>query len=622
LTLSVSVAIGKTAGGERHVLFSPDGGVSPAFRRLLGPHGLRHGKGYLVPLPAALSACAALSKRGVSLRAKKDVPATIRAAAWKCDVAGLYPYQRVGAEYLRSRRRAILADQMGTGKTPEALAALDARVGVLVVAPSVVQGNWLKEAIRWRKDLRPMVWQPPYSIFPAPGELVIVTYPKLTSPDFQCQNLERRSRCPWCGKASVVPLEDEEVMRLAAEQIPWTDKCDPDRGGACRKTSGEPGVRKFQQSQDVWPEWVWVGEQPKHPVQLVVDEAHYCKNKNAQRTIATRTIAAACAAGSAGRASTVWLLTGTPLLNEPPELWSLCQLFPGATGHFDDGAWDTFGSWSAFVEMFDGRKQIVGGQSRGYEWGGKIKPEARDCLGSVMLRRMRQEVLPDLPKKTRRHLAVPVNARALSKDAILTENLMLLFKEWSDDKVLAECAVGGALSQLRKELADLKLPMLLKLVKEYEEVSEPLVVFSYHRDPIIELGQRKGWAAITGSTSDGERTALVERFQKGLLKGLAGTIGAMGVGVTLTHAANMIFLDRDFVPANNLQAEDRELRIGQDRGVVITILDAVHPIDERVAIILEKKEMLLEAMDLAEEKNLAPANANAGAQGELMGIAR
>jgi SNF2 family DNA or RNA helicase len=62
-----------------------------------------------------------------------------------------------------------------------------------------------------------------------------------------------------------------------------------------------------------------------------------------------------------------------------------------------------------------------------------------------------------------------------------------------------------------------------------------------------------------------------------------------------------MFLDRDFVPANNLQAEDRAVRIGQTRGVIVTILNAKHPIDERVAIILERKEKLLEAMDLSEE---------------------
>jgi hypothetical protein len=599
----VRVELGAGQGGEKLARFTPLSGSPGLFRRLLGPYGLRAGKpaAYIVRLDAALSACGALQKRGVELRAKSDVPKVIAASAWRCKAQDLYPYQRVGAEYLHSRRRAILADQMGTGKTPQALSALDPKKGALIVVPSVVCNNWLKEATRWRKDLAVRIWKEPYPVFPEPGEAIIVTYPKLPY-----EKLERRSRCPWCGALSVVPLDDEEMAALAGKQVAWTDKCDPGRGGKCAKPDGTIAARKFAQQGNAWPEWVWVGEAPKHPVQLVVDEGHYCKNKNAQRTIAVRTIAAACAAGDAGRGSSVWILTGTPLLNEPPEIWSLCQLFPGQTGKFDDGAWDTFGGWNAFLEMFGGRKLVVGGQARGYEWTGDPTPAARDHLGSVMLRRMRDDVLPDLPKKTRRYVDVAIPKRMLSKDAMLTDNLLLLFREWSDDKVLAECAVGGALSMLRKELAALKLETLLKLVREYEENAEPVVAFSYHRDPVEALGARRGWACITGGTPDGERAALVEQFQKGQLRGLAGTIGAMGVGVTLTRAANVLFLDRDFVPANNLQAEDRLVRISQTRGVIVTILNALHPIDERVAIILEKKERLLEAMELSEDKTAVP----------------
>jgi hypothetical protein len=605
MSSAVSVAFATGREGDKFAVFSPETGSQTLFRRVLAPYGLCFKKDkrekYAVPLSAALRACAAMQKRGIALRAgEKNAPEIIKAAAWKCAANGLYPYQRVGAEFLRSRRRALLADQMGTGKSIQSLAAIDERKGTLLIVPPVVVGNWYKEARRWRPDLVARVWRDPYSLFPDPGELNIVPYSQLPH-----DRIERRTRCPWCRQLSVVPLDDEEIMILAAEQKRWTDKCDPERGGRCSGADKVLRVRKFEQRKDAWPEWVWVGEMPKVPVQLVIDEAHYCKTKDAQRTIAVRAIAAACGTGIVGNKSAVWLLTGTPLLNKPPELWSLCQLFPGQGGEFDDGAWDTFGSWSAFVEMFGGKKNApVRGVSRGFDWKpGYASPEARECLSSVMLRRLREDVLPDLPKKTRRYIDVAIDEKKLSKLVTLTENLLLQFHNWSDDQVLEECAAGGALSTIRKELAALKADTLMALVKEYEEVEEPVIAFSYHRGPITSLGARKGWACITGSTSDVERTSIVERFQKGELRGVAGTIGAMGVGVTLTRAANVLFLDRDFVPANNLQAEDRAVRIGQTRGVVVSILNALHPVDERVAIILERKEKLLEAMNLAEEKN-------------------
>jgi SNF2 family DNA or RNA helicase len=590
----VSVALGQSSDGQKLALFTLLQGSSADFRKLLSPFGRRNGTsrnaGYLVRLDSAYRACGALQKHGAELQAKKDVPGVLKASSWKCSLKGLYPHQTIAAEYLRSRRRALLADQMGVGKSASALAAIDATKGTLIVVPSVVVGNWYNETRRWRRDLTVRVWREPYSIFPDPGEVNLIPYSQLPH-----ESLETRTHCSYCGALSVVPLDDVEILELAAEQKPWRDKCDPERGGQCKKADGTVGMRRFIQG-DAWPEWVWVGEKPKGPIQLVVDEAHYCKTKDAQRTIAVRTIATQC--------SSVWLLTGTPLLNSPPELWSLCQLFPGQGGQFDNGAWDAFGSWSSFVEMFGGRKLTFKGQPRGYEWRpGFASPEARECLGTVMLRRMRADVLPDLPVKTRRYVEVKIEPRALSKLVTLTENLLLQFKEWSDEKVLEECAAGGALSMIRKELAMLKLPTLIELIKEYEQVQEPVIAFSYHRDPIIQLGTRKGWACITGSTSDFERTALVARFQKGELRGIAGTIGAMGVGVTLTKSANVMFLDRDFVPANNLQAEDRCVRIGQTRGVVVTILTALHAVDERVAIILDRKEQLLDAMDLGEERN-------------------
>jgi hypothetical protein len=599
---AVSVALGTGADGERLALFSPSAGGAALFRRVLGPYGLRQKKGsnvdYVVPLEAALRACGALQKHGIELRSKSGVPETLRSSAWKCTDNRLYPYQRIGAEFLRSRRRALLADQMGTGKSFTSLAALDIRKGALFIVPSVVVGSWLKEAQRGRPDFTLRLWGFPYPLFPEPGELNIVPYSQLPH-----EWLEKRTRCPYCGRLSVVPLEDEEILFARKQEQPWTDKCDPERGGRCTRTDMTIAMRRFQQREDAWPEWVWIGPPAKHSVQLVVDEGHYCKNKDSQRTIAVRTIAAACSTGVVGRGSSVWVLTGTPLLNHPPELWSLCQLFPGQGGQFDDGAWDTFGGWKDFVEMFGGRKLEFKGQPRGYEWRpGYASPEARECLGTVMLRRMRVDVLPDLPVKTRRIVEVKVESRALSKLVTLTENLLLQFQDWSDDKVLEECAAGGALSMIRKELALLKLSTLIDLIKECEQVEEPVIAFSYHRDPIISLGARKGWACITGSTSDVERTALVEKFQRGELRGIAGTIGSMGVGVTLTKSANVMFLDRDFVPANNLQAEDRAVRIGQTRGVIVTILNAAHAIDQRVAIILERKEKLLDAMDLGEEK--------------------
>lgn len=557
--------------GQGLVRFQLVAGSADPFRRTLAPYSGRLGsRAALVPEAAAWLACATLGKVGAQLFADKSMQLSTRAAAWQCVVPKIYPFQKTGAEFLRSRRRAILADQMGLGKSAQALAAIDEKKAALVIAPPVVLGSWYDEARRWRPDLRAAIWRRPYGIFPEPGEVLIASYSTLPF-----EMVEARTRCPFCEKLSVIEIAEPDPNSAEQESAKrWKNSCDKERGGC---------GRLFDQRDDAFVEHVWAGERPKHPVQLVVDEAHYCKSRKARRTLAVRAIAT--------QATSTWLLTGTPLLNSPEELWSLCQIFPGP-GPFSSGAHDAFGSWRNFVELFHGRKKKYGG----YEWSvaGDVSPEAAPRLGSLMLRRMREEVLPELPKKTRRFLQIEIDERGLPPWG--AEKLAGM----TDDEVLAECAPEGSLSTVRKLLAERKMPALLQLVDDFEEQEEPVIVFSYHRDPVEQLGARKGWAAITGGTPDVERAQIVRDFQEGKLKGIAGTIGAMGVGVTLTRASNVIFLDRDFVPANNLQGEDRAARIGQKRAVLITILMTMNAVDLRVRDVLERKERLLESMQLSD----------------------
>ncbi len=86
-----------------------------------------------------------------------------------------------------------------------------------------------------------------------------------------------------------------------------------------------------------------------------------------------------------------------------------------------------------------------------------------------------------------------------------------------------------------------------------------------------------------------------DAFQRGELKGIGCTIKAGGVAITLTRASNEIFVDREPVPALNEQAEDRCFRMGQKRAVLVRILVARHPLDERIMEIIEGKRALVAA---------------------------
>jgi hypothetical protein len=136
------------------------------------------------------------------------------------------------------------------------------------------------------------------------------------------------------------------------------------------------------------------------------------------------------------------------------------------------------------------------------------------------------------------------------------------------------------------------------------------VVFSAHRACVDVLETREGWATITGDTPPARRTEIENDFQTGKFIGLACTIKAGGVAITLTRASQAIFVDLEWTPALNSQAEDRICRIGQSRGCVITRMVADHPLDQRLTDILSRKRQIVES-SVVEAEHVADATSSA-----------
>lgn len=318
-----------------------------------------------------------------------------------------------------------------------------------------------------------------------------------------------------------------------------------------------------------WPTMYPVPEN----ITVVYDEAHYLKSSHSERSLSARVIAS--------HAKRVWALTGTPLLNRPPELWALGQ----ALGY---AAKDIFGKWEDFVRMFGG---IPKSKYGGFFWKG-ASPVARERLTRVMLRRRRDEVMPELPRKTYHDIPLPIGKEIDVPKA----------KIWDDERIIKECKPPvGALSEIRAKLAKAKAQAALEIALQFIHAGEPLVIFSAHR--IVESIHRSllvksiATGLITGTTDMMARQEQVKAFQAGGLPVMLGTIGAMGTGLTLTYACHALFIDLDWVPANNSQAEDRICRIGQTRPVVIHRLISESPIDRRVWGVLARKSKLVASLE-------------------------
>lgn len=317
-------------------------------------------------------------------------------------------------------------------------------------------------------------------------------------------------------------------------------------------------------------------------VYLLVDEAQAVKSTTSARHRAVRTLASLCAVS--------WFATGTPVENRGKDLWGVLSALGVAK--------QVFSSFDEFVPLVGGYWEPVvvrgGGVKLVLQWpvgAGTVDPEVNRLLrASVMLRRLKSEVAKDLPPK--RHGLVKVAAPGALRGA--------LDAAWKEHGAAVK---AGALppfeqfSALRAKLAASRIPAMLELVEQYEESEVPLLVFSAHRAPVDAAGSRPGWARISGDESAEERRETVRAFQAGELKGVALTIKAGGVGLTLTRAQDAIFVDREWNPRTNVQAEDRIHRIGQTgESVRYTDLVSDHPLDLHVQALIRAKEESISAM--------------------------
>lgn len=330
---------------------------------------------------------------------------------------------------------------------------------------------------------------------------------------------------------------------------------------------------------------------------LVVDECHKVKNPKAQRTRfllggkATKKknpdtkkleVVPATAAIPAKRRV---FLTGTPICNRPLELWPLVEaLDPTGLGK----------SFWKYAQRYCGATQ----GTFGWDFSGASNlDELQIKLRSVfMVRRLKSEVLKELPAKRRQVVLVEPDAKGkklIEKEKIAYENYLAK----PGDSVSI-----GELSRLRKEVALYKVPFVLEHCDDLLEDGgvKKLIIFAHHKEVVDKIMAHYGAAAvkIDGRTT-GDRNEIVDRFQNDpTVKVFVGSILAAGVAITLTAASTVVFAELDWVPGNMTQAEDRAHRIGQLMQVLIQhIIFEGSNDDNMIGKLIEKQAVCDKALD-------------------------
>ncbi|HEY5444216.1 MAG TPA: DEAD/DEAH box helicase, partial [Pyrinomonadaceae bacterium] len=315
------------------------------------------------------------------------------------------------------------------------------------------------------------------------------------------------------------------------------------------------------------------------------DEAHYLKAPRARRTRASRRLVK--------KASSVIGLSGTPLTNRPIELWSILRIIRP----------DLFPSREEYAWAYCKPRYTPWGWR--YDGATNLKQLNRILRSECMIRRLKKDVLLELPAKTRR--IVPFRLASYKEYRRADNEFLVWLKETSPSramrakKSLALVKVG----YLLRLVAKLKMEWTKQWIEEFfiAHPGEKLVALTMHTFVIDQLKERfPSSVVIDGRVVGRKRDETVRKFQSNRrVNLLLGNWKAAGVGITLHAASNAAALDFPWSPGDLLQGEDRIHRIGQKKKVVIHYLTALGTIEEKLVRILRKKSDILDAVLNGEE---------------------
>lgn len=437
----------------------------------------------------------------------------------------LYPYQKENVDRLHQDSGCLIADQMGTGKTIQAV-AIDSKHRelhegkTLVVCPLSVMTNW-KDHFETYSDLKVRVL-----------------------------NTKNKQTRDWLlNEEADIYVVHWEALRL----MPQLAKVD------------------------------WL--------HIIVDECHRAQNRKAQQTTALKKLVTMYATA----------LSGTPVTTSPEKFWSILNwLFPKQFTSY----------WKFYGKYVDFEIKIIDGGRRKYH---EIKgvrldtlPELHATLKPFYSRHLKNKmccehhpkgVQPFLPEKYYSTISVDLTPQQRKAYDQMKKDMLAWVGPDEDKPVAAPMAIAK-LTRLQqfscayvKVLDDgsvvlsepsSKLDAVMDILRDTDE---KVVVFSQFRQLINLLNVRLkkagyDYASLTGETPGGIRGQMIKKFQEGSTQVFTATIGAGGVGVTLTASSTVVFLDRSWSPAMNEQAEDRLHRIGQANTVQVVDIMAKQTVDQ------------------------------------------
>jgi SWI/SNF-related matrix-associated actin-dependent regulator 1 of chromatin subfamily A len=341
------------------------------------------------------------------------------------------------------------------------------------------------------------------------------------------------------------------------------------------KKQGRGATVKFEELLTIpWKMTIW-------------DEAHFMKNKTAQRSKAAKKIIDRTIKE---RGAIIQMLTGTATMSKPIELWNLLILLHKDKLIAQD--------WYQFVRRYCGGYK----GKFGWETGGATNTLElnRKLRENCYIRREKRDVFKEMPPVTSQVIDIPITNSRNYKHAVedLIDYIRINLGEDRAEKAQeAEHLVQIGL--LRKLAIEGKLKAVEQYLKDWAQGDTKLLVFGLHREPLDYLSEKFKCDIIAGGVSAKRKYEIAVDWKNNDKQFLFGNIDSMGTGVDeLQHASsNILVLELPWRPSDISQLTGRLDRSGQKEAVTLTYLLSDETIDREMWEMLADKETVVEAVN-------------------------
>lgn len=436
-----------------------------------------------------------------------------------------YPYQAEGIQFGLEKKRVLIGDEPGLGKTLQSIGIVDTANAYpcLVICPSSLKINWQRE------------------------------FEKFT--DKSAMVLDNSVQATWgyllkMGVHQVAIVNYESLRKYFVWDIKGNKK-----SFRLKDVVFNPAIKLFKS--------------------IIIDESHRVKDPSAQQTIFTK--------GLSFDKKWVTLLTGTPVVNRPEDLIAQLSILDRL---------DEFGGATQFRADF-----CTDPRDKDAMPAVPLRLLSEKLYETCMIRREKKKVLSQLPDKTRTELYVDISNREQYNTAATDLATYLeKYTECTDWEIRRKMRMEALVKfmTLRALATKGKVAQAIDFIKTFLENDKKLIVFCSLHEVVDEL--RKAFpkaVTVTGRDSAINKQAAVDAFQTNEnTRLIICSIKAAGVGLTLTAASDVAFIELAWTYADCCQCEDRAHRIGQKDNVNCYYLLGRETIDNTIYSLIHRKKSI------------------------------